>query len=100
MHDGSMKTLDEVLTHYSQGGKHPKNQDVRIKGFSLSSADRDALKSFLSSLTDTSFLTTIYGKKSLVLPPFYKLTLSLPNATLCAGAKSAFRRLECIYYPS
>lgn len=70
MHDGSMKTLDEVLNHYSQGGKHPKNQDVRIKGFSLSTADRYALKSFLSSLTDTSFITTIYGKKWLVLPPF------------------------------
>ena len=70
MHDGSMKTIDEVLNHYSEGGKHPKNQDGRIKSFSLSSSDRYALKSFLSTLTDTSFLTTIYGKKWQVLPPF------------------------------
>ena len=70
MHDGSMKTIDEVLNHYSEGGKHPKNQDGRIKSFSLSSSDRYALKSFFSALTDTSFLTTIYGKKWQVLPPF------------------------------
>ena len=70
MHDGSMKSIDDVLNHYVQGGKHPKNQDKRIRAFILSTQDRQALKSFLTSLTDTSFMNTIYGGKSLVFPSF------------------------------
>ena len=70
MHDGSMKSIDDVLNHYAQGGKHPKNQDKRIRSFVLSTQDRQALKSFLTSLTDTSFIQTIYGGKSLVFPSF------------------------------
>lgn len=70
MHDGTMTNLNQVFNHYSGGGKHPKNQDKRIKGFYLSPQDRKALQSFLFSLTDTSFIQTIYGGKSFVFPSF------------------------------
>lgn len=70
MHDGSMTTIDDVLNHYMQGGKHHKNQDKRIRAFLLSSQDRQDIKTFLNSLTDTSFINTIYGGKSIVFPSF------------------------------
>ena len=55
MHDGSMKSLDEVIKHYSLGGnKHPL-QNKSIQGFKLSKTEKKELKSFLKSLTDTSF---------------------------------------------
>jgi len=66
MHDGSAKTLEEVLDHYSAGGRtisnatnsgegfHNPNKDPLIRGFKLSQADRADLIAFLQSLTDES----------------------------------------------
>lgn len=68
MHDGSAKTLDEVLDHYSSGGRtiadatnsgegfHNPNKDPLIRGFKLSPADRADLIEFLKSLTDESLI--------------------------------------------
>lgn len=69
MHDGSMKTLDEVLSFYAAGGrviasgpnagdgtKSPLRSPF-VKGFTLSADDRADLLSFLESLTDTTFTT-------------------------------------------
>jgi cytochrome c peroxidase len=56
MHDGSLKTLEQVITHYSKGGqKHPKQSTV-IAPFNLSEIEQKQLISFLISLTDTSYL--------------------------------------------
>jgi len=64
MHDGSAKTLDDVLDHYSAGGRsvagspnagdgfHNPNKDPLIRGFQLSPQERADLIAFLQSLTD------------------------------------------------
>jgi len=68
MHDGSLRTLDEVLDHYTRGGriieqgpdagdgsKNP-NKSSFISGFTLTLQQRADLKAFLESLTDDEFL--------------------------------------------
>ena len=63
MHDGSLATLDEVLDHYIQGGKGNKLQDKLIQSFSLSTKEKEQLKAFLNSLTDTSYLSRFNNKQ-------------------------------------
>jgi len=67
-HDGTGETLDDVLDHYSRGGRvvidglaaggrpHNPDKDPRINGFELPDADRAALLAFLESLTDHGYL--------------------------------------------
>ncbi len=68
MHDGSVKSLDDVLDHYAHGGrliatgphagdgsKNP-NKARQLQGFTLTQGDRDDLKAFLNSLIDEQFL--------------------------------------------
>jgi cytochrome c peroxidase len=64
MHDGSAKTLNDALDHYSAGGRtimgssnagegfHNPNKDPLIRGFKLSAQERADLIAFLESLTD------------------------------------------------
>ncbi|MFM7473958.1 MAG: cytochrome-c peroxidase, partial [Crocinitomicaceae bacterium] len=56
MHDGSLKSLDDVINHYTSGGKQNKNKHPKIQPFTLSKEDKKSLISFLGSLTDTSYL--------------------------------------------
>jgi len=56
MHDGSIASLDEVLTHYASGGVDHINKDKTISGFSLSATERADLLHFFEALTDTAFL--------------------------------------------
>ena len=68
MHDGSIRTLEEVLDHYAGGGRALKsgphagnghdnpNKDHLIGGFTLSERDRVDLIAFLQSLTDSTVL--------------------------------------------
>lgn len=69
MHDGSIATLDEVLDHYSAGGRtiatgpyagvgsaNP-NKSGFVKPFALSSEERTSVMDFLRALTDASFIT-------------------------------------------
>jgi cytochrome c peroxidase len=68
MHDGSLRSVDEVFDHYSQGGrivsegpyagdgsKNP-NKSPFVSGFTLTPQQRSDLKAFLESLTDEEFL--------------------------------------------
>ena len=68
MHDGSMKTLGEVVDHYSVGGrtirhgvnagngaKNP-NRDPLIVAARLTPREKRDLIAFLESLTDETFL--------------------------------------------
>jgi cytochrome c peroxidase len=51
MHDGSLKTLEDVLDHYAAGGKNGHdnpNKDPLIGGFTLSAEDRLDLIDFSS----------------------------------------------------
>jgi cytochrome c peroxidase len=56
MHDGSLATLDAVVSHYAAGGHKDPNQDPLVAGFALSSQDRIDLIEFLKSLTDEAVL--------------------------------------------
>ena len=56
MHDGSYATLDAVIAQYAKGGSGHVNQSSLIQGFLLSKNDKEALKAFLNSLTDTTFI--------------------------------------------
>jgi cytochrome c peroxidase len=69
MHDGSIKTLSEVLDHYAAAGrtiaegpnkgvgsKSPL-KDTLMRGFKLSEQERADVIAFLESLTDDEFLT-------------------------------------------
>lgn len=51
MHDGSFRTLSEVLDYYEQGGSGDPHQDPRIQPFVLTAAERLQLLAFLHSLT-------------------------------------------------
>lgn len=52
MHNGSIETLEEVITHFASGGSQHLNQDTLVKGFSLNNSEKDALIAFLKTLTD------------------------------------------------
>ena len=56
MHDGSLKSIDDVIQHYEQGGKQHALQSTIIQPFKLNSRERMELKSFLKTLTDTTYL--------------------------------------------
>ena len=52
-HNGSARTLREVVDFYARGGNfNANNRDGRIRGFGMSSTDRDALAAFLGAFTD------------------------------------------------
>jgi cytochrome c peroxidase len=50
MHDGSMKTLDEVVEFYNRGGNKNSNLDPLISPLNLSKEEKDALVAFLKAL--------------------------------------------------
>lgn len=56
MHDGSLKSLKEVLSHYNSGGKTSANQSILIQPLNLSSFELADLEAFLRSLTDEAFV--------------------------------------------
>lgn len=65
MHDGSIASLSEVIDHYAAGGRstgsavgsdNPR-KDPLIRGFELTSEERQDLLAFLESLSDRGFIT-------------------------------------------
>ena len=56
MHDGSIKTLKEVLNHYNQGGQAHKHKNKLIRPLQLSEQEIDDLMAFLQSLSDQHFI--------------------------------------------
>jgi len=59
MHDGSLESLGEVIDHYAAGGVGGEYQDPRIRKRILNSEEKKYLITFLSALTDTSYLHDI-----------------------------------------
>lgn len=57
MHDGSKKSIDEIISHYQTGGKKHHLQNSIIQEFNLSTKERKQLIVFFKSLTDTSYMT-------------------------------------------
>lgn len=56
MHDGSIKSLEEVIRHYETGGHDNKNKSPHLKSFMISDEDRLNIISFLNTLTDPKFI--------------------------------------------
>ncbi len=68
MHDGSMRTLEEVLDFYGDGGRHIDSgplagdgrsspfKDDLVKSIKLSAQDKADIIAFLKTLTDDTFL--------------------------------------------
>jgi cytochrome c peroxidase len=80
MHDGSVRTLAAAVGHYASGGKPSPLRSDRVRGFTLSDAQKADLVAFLESLTDQGFLTN---------PAFRP-----PDDAPSAPAKSVSRRLN------
>lgn len=66
MHDGRFKTLEEVIEHYNSGVQNHPNlspplrlPDNNVRRLNLTQLQKDALVSFLKTLTDNSMLTDI-----------------------------------------
>jgi cytochrome c peroxidase len=57
MHDGSIATLKDVVSHYAAGGRSARPKSDRVRGFAISPAEIDDLVAFLHTLTDEKFLT-------------------------------------------
>jgi len=65
MHDGRFATLDDVINHYDNGVQNNQYLDNRlrqgnnggVRRLNLSVQDKQALKDFLQTLTDDSFIT-------------------------------------------
>ena len=56
MHDGSLASLDAIFSHYENGGaKHPLQSKI-IQPFVLTKKQKEQLKLFLFSLTDTTYM--------------------------------------------
>lgn len=56
MHDGSIKTLSEVVEHYNDGGKPHPNKNNLIRPLQLTTQEKDALVAFIKTLTDEKFI--------------------------------------------
>lgn len=55
MHDGRFATLDEVIEHYNSGGMPSPTKDQNIRPLGLSEYDKQSLRVFLETLTDTTY---------------------------------------------
>jgi cytochrome c peroxidase len=51
MHDGSLATLEDVVSFYSDGGRKNPYLDRELVSLTLTNDDKDALTAFLRSLT-------------------------------------------------
>jgi cytochrome c peroxidase len=51
MHDGSLKTLDDVVDYYNKGGQPNKNLDPNIRKLNLTDQEKKDLVAFLKTLS-------------------------------------------------
>lgn len=56
MHDGSFKSIEEVLDFYATGGKKHPNKSELMQQIEMTATEKADLLAFLKALTDTSFL--------------------------------------------
>jgi cytochrome c peroxidase len=56
MHDGSIESLKDVITHYNTGGKAHQNKSPFVRPLGLNQQEQEDLVAFLESLTDYSFV--------------------------------------------
>jgi cytochrome c peroxidase len=74
MHDGSLKTLKEVVDHYNNGGVTKKGDPVNdflgsgIRPLDLTDQEVDDLVSFLEALTSPQFASLPSAARTEVKP--------------------------------
>lgn len=56
MHDGSISSLQEVITHYNNGGFNHINKSSLVRPLQLTTQEQKDLVAFLESLTDYEFI--------------------------------------------
>ena len=54
MHDGGMRTLDDIVAFYDAGGRPHEKQSSLVRPLGLDAAERAALVAFLGTLTSSS----------------------------------------------
>jgi cytochrome c peroxidase len=57
MHDGSIATLDEVLSHYGDHGRGDPGTEATVLAVDLNLEEQRDVVAFLESLTDEQFLS-------------------------------------------
>ena len=57
MHDGSLKTLEQVIEHYNSGGKKFINKSNLIRPLGLTKEEMNNLIDFLNTLNDYEFIS-------------------------------------------
>ncbi len=55
MHDGRFNTLEEVIDHYASGGHYSHTRSPLMDSINLNATQKEALISFLKTLSDQSF---------------------------------------------
>ncbi|MCI0423809.1 MAG: cytochrome-c peroxidase [Acidobacteria bacterium] len=63
MHDGSLPTLEDVVEHYNRGGNRNPHLDPDIQPLNLTMKEKNALISFLKSLTGSVTPTLPFRRK-------------------------------------
>jgi cytochrome c peroxidase len=64
MHDGSLPTLEAVISYYNGGGVSHEGLDPRIRPLGLSAAQQADLAAFLDSLTGSDIETLVSDARS------------------------------------
>jgi cytochrome c peroxidase len=60
MHNGMLKTLEEVVAFYNQGGGEDRNKDALLKPLNLTEAEQNDLVAFLLALSGEPLTTAEY----------------------------------------
>jgi len=87
MHDGSLKTLREVIDFYDKGGEPNPNLDGGIVKLNLTEQEKADLEEFLKSLTSDWVRRVARGEIKLAAGP----TSENPTPRLARGSRSARR---------
>lgn len=56
MHNGSIKTIEEMMNHYNGGGKYSPNKDPLIQQIKLNPIQKQQVIEFLKTFDDTTFM--------------------------------------------
>lgn len=57
MHDGSLRTLEQVIEHYNRGGHNNPRKSALVRPLNLSTSEQQDLIAFLKTLNDKKFIT-------------------------------------------
>lgn len=82
MHDGSLRTLPEVVDFYDQGGEENPNLDPVMRRLELTKAEKADLVAFLESFTGSDNLRALAHRPGIRLPSESLSSLGIPSDLL------------------